>query len=90
MTLESNIKLNENVFIQEVDDEIILLDTKTEEYFSLNEVGGIFYNTFKNEPNLALALKLLEEEFDVSYEELKRDFFAFIKALEEKGLVTLT
>ena len=44
MTLESKVKINENVFLQEVDDETILLDSETQEYFSLNEVGTLFYH----------------------------------------------
>ena len=32
-------QIPQTVFIQEIDDEIILLDTITQEYFSLNEVG---------------------------------------------------
>ena len=34
-------QIPQTVFIQEIDDEIILLDTITQEYFSLNEVGKI-------------------------------------------------
>ena len=32
-------QIPQTVFIQEIDDEVILLDTTTQEYFSLNEVG---------------------------------------------------
>ena len=90
MTLEKNITLLDTVFLQEVDDETILLDTTTEEYFSLNEIGTIFYQLFKEEPNLSKVLKILEEEFEVPLEQLKGDLLAFVEALEKKGLVTLT
>jgi len=90
MTLESNVTLLESVFLQEVDDEIILLETKSEEYFSLNETGGIFYTVLKDEANLAKAMQELQEYFDISEEQLQADLFAFVHALEQKGLVALS
>lgn len=90
MTLETNVVLFDSVFLQEVDEETILLDINSEEYFSLNEVGSIFYQMLKDEPNLIKAAKLLEEHFDVPASRIESDLLSFVKALEEKGLVTLS
>jgi hypothetical protein len=90
MDLQTNVTLLESVFLQEVDDEIILLETKSEEYFSLNETGGIFYEVLKDEANLGKVVEELKDCFEVSQEQLQADLFAFVEALEKKGLVLLS
>jgi len=87
LTLNTNIKILDTVFLQTVDDATILLDTTTEEYFSLNEIGAIFYEILQEEQNLGKVIDILKEGFDITEEQLKTDLFAFIKALEEKGLL---
>lgn len=90
MQTYKNVILLDTVFLQEVDDETILLDTKTEEYFSLNEVGNIFYHMLKEEPSLEKAAVVLAEHFEVTQDQIEKDLMVFVKALEEKGLVSLT
>jgi len=90
MQTYKNVILLDTVFLQEVDDETILLDTKTEEYFSLNEVGNIFYHMLKEEPSLEKAVVVLAEHFEVTQDQIEKDLMVFVKALEEKGLVSLT
>jgi len=90
MNLESKVVLVESVFVQEVDEETILLDTSTQEYFSLDEVGTIFYHFLEEEQNLKTIVKELAEHFLTKEETIEVDLFVFLKALEEKGLVKIT
>jgi len=89
MTLDTKVEINEDVFIQEVDDETILLDSKTQEYFSLNEIGRIFYHFLAEKKVLRDVLEALKEQFDVAEDQLQKDLFAFVKALEDKNLLKL-
>ena len=89
MTINSNVKILDTVFLQEVDEETILLDSNTEEYFSLNEVGGIFYNILLEETSLVKVLDILNEHFDIPISELKKDLLNFIDTLDKKGLVDI-
>ncbi len=89
MTLDTKVHIKETVFLQEVDGETILLDTESEEYFSLNEVGSIFYHILKEEDDLRVIVDELSTHFDLSKEKLQRDLFAFIETLSEKKLVTI-
>jgi hypothetical protein len=89
MKINKTVKLDENVLLQEVDNETILLDVKTSDYFSLNEIGTMFYKLIQEEPNLDLVLEELTEHFEVPKEKLKDDLLAFVYALEEKGLLSL-
>lgn len=90
MLIKHNINIIDTVFLQEVDEETILLDTSTEEYFSLNEVGNIFYHMLKEEPSLEKSSEVLAEHFQRPLEEIQKDLLAFAKALEAKGLATIS
>ncbi len=87
MTIDDTVEILDTVLMQEVDGETILLDINSEEYFSLNEIGTMFYKLLQEEPNLSLALSELENHFDVSKEELQKDLLHFVSTLEEKKLL---
>ena len=87
MNLESKVVLLDTVFVQEVDEETILLDTSTQEYFSLDEVGTIFYHFLEEEQDLKVIVKELAKHFSTKESTIEIDLLAFLKALEEKGLV---
>ena len=87
MGINKTVKINENVFLQEVDGETILLDIQTEEYFSLDEIGTMFYKLIREESDLDRALSELQEHFEVAPEVLKQDLLTFVERLEKKGLL---
>jgi len=84
-----NIYIKENVFLQEVDGEVILLDSQTEEYFSLDEVGAIFYQMLKEEPNFEKSAKELAEHFKMNEEIIKIDLLKFVNSLLDKKLLNV-
>jgi len=89
MNLESKVVLLETVFVQEVDEETILLDTNTQEYFSLDEIGTIFYHFLEEEQDLKIIVKELSEHFSTNESTIEKDLLVFLKALQEKGLVKI-
>ncbi len=89
MKLNTNVEISPNVLLQEVDDETILLNIESEEYFSLNEIGTIFYELLKEHKNLEKILQELQSYFDAPKEQLEKDLIAFVEALEEKKLVKI-
>jgi hypothetical protein len=89
MDINTKVQIPSSVFIQEVDNEVIILDTITEEYFSINEVGKDIWDLIsKNQ-----SLKAIKEELSLVYEidenQLEVDIINFIKALNEKGLINI-
>jgi len=89
MDINTKVQIPSSVFIQEVDNEVIILDTITEEYFSINEVGKDIWDLIsKNQ-----SLKAIREELSLVYEidenQLEVDILNFIKALNEKGLINI-
>lgn len=76
------------VFIQEIDEEVILLDTQTQEYFSLNEVGKYILDLIAkdfSQEEIIEDLSTLYKEIDKT--QVENDFLNFIKILGEKGLI---
>jgi hypothetical protein len=89
MTLDTIIIIPDTIFVQEVDDEIVLLDSNTQEYFTLNEVGAIFWQVLQDNPKLTQAYSILKDHFeDAKTLQLEEDLLAFVEALVEKRLIT--
>jgi archaeosine-15-forming tRNA-guanine transglycosylase len=90
MNLNSKVTLLETVFVQEVDEEMILLDANTQKYFSLDEVGAIFYHFLEDEEDLRVIVKELSEHFSKDEKVIEDDLLQFLATLQEKGLVKIT
>ncbi len=77
------------VFIQEVDDEVIILDTETQEYFSLNEVGKYIFDLILENLTHEEIAEELSQAYEVDKSQIESDLSNFIKALQEKGLIII-
>ena len=82
-------QIPQTVFIQEIDDEIILLDTTTQEYFSLNEVGKNIIDLISENLTKDQIVEELSNIYEVDKIQIEKDLTNFAKALEEKGLITI-
>lgn len=90
LTLDTTIVVPDTVFVQTVDNETIILDSNTQEYFALNEIGGIFWEVLKDTPNLTQVYTTLKEHFDdAGTFQIEQDLLEFVEALEEKGLIKI-
>ena len=87
MKIEKTIALLDTTFIQEVEDETILLDTLTEEYFTLNESASLFYSVLLEESNLDKAVDILESQIEISRKIIQIDLLQFVNALKDKELI---
>ena len=82
-------QIPQTVFIQEIDDEIILLDTITQEYFSLNEVGKNIIDLISENLTKDQIVEELSNIYEVDKIQIEKDLINFAKLLEEKGLITI-
>ena len=80
-------KLKESVIYQEVGEEALLLDGKTEEVFSLNAVARDIWLAVQrtNSLDAAVAEMILLYKVDASI--LRRDALALLKSIREAGLL---
>ena len=82
-------QIPQTVFIQEIDDEVILLDTTTQESFSLNEVGKNIIDLISENLTKDQIVEELSNIYEVDKIQIEKDLTNFAKALEEKGLITI-
>jgi len=87
MHIHSKIVIPTTSFAQIVDDEMVILDTRSENYFGLDEVGTSIWQAMQEKETLQDVLKVLLEEYEVEEDVLKKDLFEFIEKLLKSGLV---
>ncbi len=89
MNIKSKVILSNNVFAQEIDDETIILDAITQEYFSLNEIGKVIWSLLSENKNLEEIKVQMLEMYEVPEEQLEKDLLNFLQALAKKGLISI-
>lgn len=82
-------QIPDSIFIQEIDDEVIILDSNTQEYFTINQVGKDIWELLSKELTLEEVVTELMEIYDISKEQLESDVKNFIEALSQKGLIKI-
>lgn len=82
-------QIPDSIFIQEIDDEVIILDSNTQEYFTINQVGKDIWELLSKELTLEEVVTELMEIYDISKEQLETDVKNFIEALNQKGLIKI-
>ena len=86
MELGQKVIFTESVFAQLVDDEMVLLDMESENYFGLDEVGTSIWNAMQENETLEEVFTVLLEQYDVGEEMLKNDLLNFVTKLVDNGL----
>lgn len=87
MDLNQKITFADTVFAQEVDDEMVILDMESENYFGLDEVGTSIWQAMQEHGTLQDVFDALLEQYDVEPEVLEKDLSDFVEKLLESGLV---
>ena len=90
MDFNQKITVSENVFAQEVDDEMVLLDMNSENYFGLDEVASDIWQTMQGKETLQEVFDAMLEIYDVEEDVLKKDISSFIEKLKESGLIEIS
>ncbi|MDE0686419.1 MAG: PqqD family protein [Candidatus Poribacteria bacterium] len=85
--LNARIKLKEEVFFEELDDQAVILNIQTSTYFGLNEVGTRIWNLLSEHKQVRIVYNKLIEEYDVAAEQIAKDLQIFINHLQSKELI---
>ena len=86
MTILLNYAIPSTVILQQVDDETLLFNSATGNFFTLNEVGTIMWKVISKNTSIKTVYEELLDMLDVPGEQLEIDLSAFAKALHEQGL----
>jgi len=89
MNMNQKVLFSDTVYAQEIDDEMVLLDMTSENYFGLDAVGRDIWQLLQEGKTLQEAQDALLEMYDVDLEILKKDFLDFVGELKRRGLVQM-
>jgi len=87
LTLTAALRIPDNVLFTTVDDDAVLLNTRTNQYFALDEVGARAWNLLTEGKSLRAAYEILLDEYGVDPVPLERDLLDLVGHLAENGLV---
>lgn len=90
MDLSKRLECSENLFVQEVDGELVLLDMQSENYFGLDAVASKIWQILNADKSLAETAEILQEIYDVDESTLRRDLETFVQQLLDNGLATFS
>ena len=79
--------LSEDVLFQQLDNESVILDIKTERYFGLNQVGTRVWQLLPKYSDLEVLLSILLAEYDIEENILRQDITELLDALVLQELV---
>lgn len=85
--LDKKIKISENTIVQEMGDGIVILNLKTERFFEVNEVGKRYWDLLTEHQEHTTALHILQDEYEVSAEQLQDDMHRLMEDLIKAELI---
>lgn len=89
MTLDSIVRVSDDVLFENLDGEGVLLNLKTGVYLGLDPVGTRVWQILEDQSVVSGILDAMLAEYDVHRQRCRDDLLALMSAFEEHGLVTL-
>ena len=89
-TMDSRVRINDDVLFQELQGETVLLNLNSGVYFGLDPVGTRMWHLIAEKERLAEVARSIVAEFDVSEQQCAADLLALVTKLESRGLVTIS
>jgi hypothetical protein len=89
MDLKEKYRICDDISWRQVDDEIIILNLDSGDYFSLNKTGGYIFLAINNNQPLESLLKEQREEFNKPTEELRKDINDLLQELLENKIIEI-
>ena len=87
LTIDSQLRIPPYVTSSFVDEDAVLLNTRTNQYFALEEVSSRVWTLLKDGTGLREVVQTLRVEYTVPPEELEQDVLELVRQLMENGLV---
>ncbi|MDD2837509.1 PqqD family protein [Sulfuricurvum sp.] len=78
-----------SVLLQEIDNELLIFNSETGQFYSVNDTGAVIWESIIEHDNLGDVLDDISEVFDVDRDILINDLLKFVLPLYEQGLLIL-
>ena len=90
LTLAARVAPREGVLFQQLQDEAVLLNLDSGQYFGLDPVGTRIWNLLTEGKALQEVMSTIVAEYEVDAAQCEADLLKLLGDLEEQGLVTVT
>jgi hypothetical protein len=87
IALPDRVAIPEHVVFQELENECVLLNMSSEQYFGLDDVGTRIWKLLADEGETRTVLARLQDHYQVSEATLRQDLAGFIDKLQAEGLL---
>ena len=84
-----SISISKDVLTQELQDETVLLDLDSENYFGLDSVGTRIWQLLNEGQDEVAIVNTLLDEYEVEREVLEKDIAELLGRLNEAGLIKI-
>lgn len=89
LTLSTSLHIPDNISFSVVGEDAFLLNTQTNKYYALEEVGARLWGLLKDGNQLKESYRVLLDEYEVDPAQLEQDVLELVSSLMENGLVEL-
>jgi hypothetical protein len=86
-TPPSSWKASPDIASRKVANEVVLLNVKTSEYYSMNPTAVLIWELISKNKGLEEIVKAVSAEFDADEARVKKDVLELIKKLESEKLI---
>lgn len=87
--LPKKVKISDSVLFQEIDNEYVLLNMKTEQYFGLNDIGAKVWQIISEDGNTGTLIEKLMSEYNVLTDTLTTDISQLLDELTKEQLISI-
>ncbi|MDD3597472.1 PqqD family protein [Sulfuricurvum sp.] len=78
-----------SVLLQEIDNELLIYNSETGQFYSVNDTGAVMWESIIQHDNLGDVIDDVSNIFDIDKETLVNDLLNFTLPLYEQGLLVL-
>ncbi len=89
LTLDDTLIIPTHVSFTFVDEDAVLLNMRTNQYYLLDEVGARLWGLLRDGKSLRESCQLLLEEYEVEPAQLEQDVLELLEKLKEQELVEI-
>lgn len=89
VSLADRVVVPQHVLVRFMDRESVLLNLETERYFGLDETGTRMWQVVTAAPNIEIAVRQLQDEYDAEPHVLQNNLTELLGRLVENGLLSL-
>jgi len=89
ITLPKTVKISNNVLFQQINNECVLLDMDSEQYYGLDDIGARMWQVLSENSETEKALTQLLTEYDIDEKTLRQDLLNLITELGNVKLISV-